>query len=68
MGTIGTVLQLFKLPDGTVKVLVEGGERALHEVLVERPVVKSKQHDADDPRPRQKIVVGGLDQPCLRVL
>lgn len=27
-GTIGTVLQLLKLPDGTVKVLVEGGQRA----------------------------------------
>ena len=28
MGTIGTVLQLLKLPDGTVKVLVEGSQRA----------------------------------------
>ncbi len=28
IGTIGTVLQLLKLPDGTVKVLVEGGKRA----------------------------------------
>ena len=28
VGTIGTVLQLLKLPDGTVKVLVEGGPRA----------------------------------------
>jgi len=28
VGTIGTILQLLKLPDGTVKVLVEGGERA----------------------------------------
>jgi len=28
VGTISTVLQLLKLPDGTVKVLVEGGERA----------------------------------------
>jgi len=27
-GTVGTVLQLLKLPDGTVKVLVEGGHRA----------------------------------------
>ncbi len=27
-GTVGTVLQLLKLPDGTVKVLVEGGYRA----------------------------------------
>src|SRR5947199_8657218 len=28
IGTIGTVLQLPKLPDGTGKVLVEGGQRA----------------------------------------
>ncbi len=28
VGTIGTVLQLLKLPDGTVKVLVEGARRA----------------------------------------
>ncbi len=28
VGTIGTILQLLKLPDGTVKVLVEGIERA----------------------------------------
>ena len=28
VGTIGAVLQLLKLPDGTVKVLVEGGSRA----------------------------------------
>src|ERR1700733_8969988 len=27
-GTVGTVLQLLKLPDGTVKVLVEGNHRA----------------------------------------
>jgi ATP-dependent Lon protease len=27
VGTLGTVLQLLKLPDGTVKVLVEGGQR-----------------------------------------
>lgn len=28
VGTVSTILQLLKLPDGTVKVLVEGGERA----------------------------------------
>ena len=28
IGTVSTVLQLLKLPDGTVKVLVEGGQRA----------------------------------------
>ncbi len=29
VGTISTILQLLKLPDGTIKVLVEGSERAL---------------------------------------
>ena len=28
-GTVGTILQLLKLPDGAVKVLVEGGERVV---------------------------------------
>lgn len=28
VGTVATILQLLKLPDGTVKVLVEGGKRA----------------------------------------
>src|SRR5436305_6815472 len=35
VGTIGTVLQLLKLPDGTVKVLVEGGQRARIERFAE---------------------------------
>ncbi len=35
VGTIGTILQLLKLPDGTVKVLVEGGERVKVEKFVE---------------------------------
>ncbi|MCB1562286.1 MAG: endopeptidase La [Alphaproteobacteria bacterium] len=34
-GTIGTILQLLKLPDGTVKVLVEGGVRAKVEKFTE---------------------------------
>jgi len=37
VGTIGTVLQLLKLPDGTVKVLVEGGQRARIERFAENP-------------------------------
>ena len=35
VGTIATILQLLKLPDGTVKVLVEGVDRASIEKLVE---------------------------------
>jgi ATP-dependent Lon protease len=37
VGTIGTVLQLLKLPDGTVKVLVEGGQRARIERFADNP-------------------------------
>jgi len=37
VGTIGTVLQLLKLPDGTVKVLVEGGRRARITGFTENP-------------------------------
>lgn len=36
IGTIATVLQLLKLPDGTVKVLVEGSARAQISELVDR--------------------------------
>jgi len=36
VGTISTVLQLLKLPDGTVKVLVEGGRRAQIEHFTEQ--------------------------------
>jgi ATP-dependent Lon protease len=34
MGTVATILQLLKLPDGTVKVLVEGSDRAKIDKLV----------------------------------
>ncbi|MBV8060296.1 MAG: endopeptidase La, partial [Alphaproteobacteria bacterium] len=36
-GTVGTILQLLKLPDGTVKVLVEGGHRARVTRFTENP-------------------------------
>ena len=35
LGTVSTILQLLKLPDGTVKVLVEGGYRAAVEAIDE---------------------------------
>ena len=38
IGTVSTILQLLKLPDGTVKVLVEGGRRA--------KIVKFKETEA----------------------
>ncbi|MDP2697746.1 endopeptidase La [Thalassospira sp.] len=37
VGTVATVLQLLKLPDGTVKVLVEGGKRAQISGFIDNP-------------------------------
>ncbi len=37
IGTVSTILQLLKLPDGTVKVLVEGGGRAKIDQVIEDP-------------------------------
>lgn len=37
IGTVATVLQLLKLPDGTVKVLVEGGKRAEISGFIDNP-------------------------------
>ncbi len=38
-GTVATILQLLKLPDGTVKVLVEGVDRARIEQLRRRAII-----------------------------
>jgi ATP-dependent Lon protease len=35
MGTVSSILQMLKLPDGTVKVLVEGTQRAMVEAVTE---------------------------------
>ncbi|MBF0562751.1 MAG: endopeptidase La, partial [Alphaproteobacteria bacterium] len=53
VGTISTVLQLLKLPDGTVKVLVEGGQRARitgfgdNEVFFEAKADPIEEHTGD---------------------
>ena len=55
VGTIGTVLQLLKLPDGTVKVLVEGSKRARitsytsRQDFFEATVDLLEEEPADDP-------------------
>jgi len=35
IGTLSTILQMLKLPDGTIKVLVEGGDRVVVDSLLE---------------------------------
>ena len=47
IGTIGTIIQLLRLPDGTVKVLVEGKKRAkIREYISERRFL-SRQRGCD---------------------
>jgi ATP-dependent Lon protease len=55
VGTVASVLQLLKLPDGTVKVLVEGGDRAkIDEFVDNKDFFQAKaqiieEEDADSP-------------------
>jgi ATP-dependent Lon protease len=49
IGTVSTILQLLKLPDGTVKVLVEGGSRAaVRQFLGEREYFCAEIEYMDD--------------------
>ncbi len=49
VGTISTVLQLLKLPDGTVKVLVEGGKRArVVRYVEEKPYFEAEAEILDE--------------------
>ncbi len=51
VGTVSTVLQLLKLPDGTVKVLVEGGYRAKLEAVNSTESFYTAVTVADEPEP-----------------
>ena len=56
VGTLSTVLQLLKLPDGTVKVLVEGGARARITGFTDNPAFFEATADAigeEDGEPRE---------------
>ena len=51
VGTVATILQLLKLPDGTVKVLVEGGQRAeLSNVEVTEDHISADAELVDEPQ------------------
>ncbi|MDP6572514.1 MAG: endopeptidase La [Rhodospirillales bacterium] len=70
VGTISTVLQLLKLPDGTVKVLVEGGERARIRGFVENEdffqaeaeIVVDGEGDIQDVEALSRTVVTQFEQ------
>lgn len=70
IGTIGTVLQLLKLPDGTVKVLVEGGDRArinrytstVAFFEAEAEVIAEQEGDEQEVEALSRAVVGQFEQ------
>lgn len=49
VGTLGSILQLLKLPDGTVKVLVEGEKRAqITEFITKTPFLEAQANIIED--------------------
>lgn len=70
IGTIATILQLLKLPDGTVKVLIEGRERAKVELIEDAgtyfkanvSVVPSLDVESGEARALISSVVGQFEQ------
>ncbi len=70
VGTIGSVLQLLKLPDGTVKVLVEGGRRARVQGFTDNAeffeanaeVLEETNNDPQELEALSRSVVGEFDQ------
>lgn len=70
VGTVSTVLQLLKLPDGTVKVLVEGGQRAEIDAFTDREeffeahaqLIDEKVGDVQELEALARTVVGQFEQ------
>jgi len=66
VGTVGTILQLLKLPDGTIKVLVEGGARVVVDQIKDdgnclRGHFSPMQEKQEEPR-EQEIVAKSVEQ------
>ncbi len=70
MGTVSSVLQLLKLPDGTVKVLVEGGRRAQVRTFRDNPAffqaeaefVEDEIADPQEAEALARAVVGQFEE------
>ncbi len=70
VGTLGTVLQLLKLPDGTVKVLVEGQQRARIMRFADNPefyqayaeLVKDEDGDTQEIEALMRAVTSQFEQ------
>jgi ATP-dependent Lon protease len=60
-GTVSTILQLLKLPDGTVRVLIEGKKRVtVTEIQSEHPYFLAAYEDIDDVTESFDLEIGAL--------
>jgi ATP-dependent Lon protease len=70
VGTVSTILQMLKLPDGTVKVLVEGVQRArIGRVLTEKAnfeaeieLIQSEEPDSNEVEAMRRTLLAQFDQ------
>ena len=70
VGTLSSILQLLKLPDGTVKVLAEGSTRAKINSFVDNPnylevnvsTINDKSFKTDDLRSLAKAITSQFEQ------
>jgi ATP-dependent Lon protease len=70
VGTVSTILQMLKLPDGTVKVLVEGVQRArIARVLTEKAnfeaeieLIPSEEPDSNEVEAMRRTLLAQFDQ------
>src|ERR1700752_1461247 len=70
VGTVSTILQMLKLPDGTVKVLVEGVQRArIRSVLTEKAnfeaeieLIASEEPDSNEVEAMRRTLLAQFDQ------
>ncbi len=70
VGTVSTILQMLKLPDGTVKVLVEGVQRArIERVLTDKvnfeaeiDLIESEEPDSNEIEAMRRTLLAQFDQ------
>src|SRR3979411_2248916 len=70
VGTVSTILQMLKLPDGTVKVLVEGVQRArIERVLTEKAnfeaeieLIATEEPDSNEVEAMRRTLLAQFDQ------
>ncbi len=65
MGTLATVLQLLKLPDGTVKVLVEGTTRAKIKRYTDNPAYFEAEVDKVNEKVGSKTEIEALSRSAI---